>query len=86
MASGTRETLRVTSVVAPVVSRCGPSRMLNENCLVCNVRGLNPRSRRNVSLLSLQETKLDVCSDLIAWFWNSVVLVLTTFIRAAFEN
>ena len=47
--------------------------MLNENCLVWNVRGLNSRSRRNVvrelvaqeniSLLSLQETKLDDCSD-----------------------
>lgn len=47
--------------------------MLNENCLVWNVRGLNSRSRRNVvreligqeniSLLSLQETKLDACSD-----------------------
>ncbi|KAG2641626.1 hypothetical protein PVAP13_2KG240958, partial [Panicum virgatum] len=42
------------------------------NCLVWNVRGLNSRARRNVvrelvaqeniSLLSLQETKLDVCS------------------------
>ena len=46
--------------------------MLNENCMVWNVRGLNSRSRRNVvreliaqeniSLLSLQETKLDDCS------------------------
>jgi len=47
--------------------------MLNENCLCWNVRGLNSRARRNVvrelvgqeniSLLSLKETKLDVCSD-----------------------
>ena len=46
--------------------------MLGENCLVWNVRGLNSRARRNVvrelvaqeniSLLSLQETKLDTCS------------------------
>ena len=46
--------------------------MLNENCLVWNVRGLNSRSRRdvvreliqqeNISLVSLQETKLDVCT------------------------
>ena len=45
--------------------------MLNENCMVWNVRGLNSRARRNVvrelvsqeniSLLSLQETKLDDC-------------------------
>ena len=47
--------------------------MLNKNCLVWNVRGLNSRSRHNVvcelvgqeniSLLSLQETKLNDCSD-----------------------
>jgi len=47
--------------------------MMNKNCLVWNVRGLNSRARRNVvrdligqeniSLLSLQETKLDTCSD-----------------------
>lgn len=47
--------------------------MISENCLVWNVRGLNSRARRNVvrdlvaqdniSLLSLQETKLDSCSD-----------------------
>lgn len=46
--------------------------MLSENCLVWNVQGLNSRARRNVvrelvsqeniSLLSLQETKLDNCS------------------------
>lgn len=46
--------------------------MLGENCLVWNVRGLNSRARRdvvrelvaqeNISLISLQETKLDVCS------------------------
>ena len=46
--------------------------MLGENCLVWNVRGLNSRARRNVvrelvaheniSLFSLQETKLDTCS------------------------
>ena len=46
--------------------------MLGENCLVWNVRGLNSRARRNVvremvdqeniSLLTLQETKLDDCS------------------------
>ena len=46
--------------------------MLGENCLVWNVRGLNSRARRNVlrelvaqeniSLLSLQETKLDTYS------------------------
>ncbi|KAG2658439.1 hypothetical protein PVAP13_1KG219610, partial [Panicum virgatum] len=45
------------------------------NCLVWNVRGLNSRARRNVvreliaqeniSLLSLQETKLDTCSAII---------------------
>ena len=45
--------------------------MLNENCMVWNVRGLNSRARQNVvrelvsqeniSLLSLQETKLDDC-------------------------
>ena len=45
--------------------------MLNENCLVWNVRGMNSRARRNVvrelvdqesiSLLSLQETKLEIC-------------------------
>ena len=45
--------------------------MLNENCLVWNVRGLNSRAQRNVvrelvdqesiSLLSLQETKLEIC-------------------------
>ena len=45
--------------------------MLNENCLVWNVQGLNSRARRNVvhelvdqesiSLLSLQETKLEIC-------------------------
>ena len=45
--------------------------MLNENCLVWNVWGLNSRARRNVvrelvdqesiSLLSLQETKLEIC-------------------------
>lgn len=45
--------------------------MINENCLIWNVRGLNSRSRRNVvreliaqeniSLLSLQETKLHNC-------------------------
>jgi len=50
--------------------------MLSENCLVWNVRGLNSRSRRNVvrelvsqeniSLLSLQETKLaDISVSLI---------------------
>ena len=47
--------------------------MSSENCLVWNVRGLNSRSWRNVvwelvaqeniSLLSLQETKLNDCSD-----------------------
>ena len=47
--------------------------MLGEHCLVWNVRGLNSRARRNVvrelvdqeniSLISLQETKLDVCSN-----------------------
>ena len=50
------------------------STMLSENCLVClvwNVRGLNSRARRdvvrelvvqeNISLLSLQETKLADC-------------------------
>ena len=47
--------------------------MLIENCMVWNVRGLNSRARRNVvrelvaqeniSLLSLQETKLDCCSE-----------------------
>ena len=46
--------------------------MLSENCLVWNVRGLNARARRNVvreldeqenlSLLSLQETKLSDCT------------------------
>ena len=46
--------------------------MICENCLVWNVRGLNSRARRNVvrelvaqeniSLLSLQESKLDNCS------------------------
>jgi len=46
--------------------------MLGESCLVWNVRGLNSRARRNVvrelvaqeniSLFSLQETKLDTCS------------------------
>ena len=46
--------------------------MLGENCLVWNVRGLNSRARRsvvremvaqeNISLLSLQETKLENCS------------------------
>ncbi|XP_039780664.1 uncharacterized protein LOC120647927 [Panicum virgatum] len=45
--------------------------MLRENCLVWNVRGLNSKAHRNVvrelvaqeniSLLSLQETKLEVC-------------------------
>jgi len=38
--------------------------MIAENLLVWNVRGLNSRARRNVvkervSLISLQETKLD---------------------------
>ncbi|RCV20326.1 hypothetical protein SETIT_4G047100v2 [Setaria italica] len=45
----------------------------NENLLIWNVRGLNSRTRRNVvrdlvtqehvSLLTLQESKLDVCND-----------------------
>ena len=49
--------------------------MLIENLLVWNVRGLNSRARRNVvgelvrqehaSLISLQETKLDVCDDVL---------------------
>lgn len=47
--------------------------MIAQNLLVWNVRGLNSRARRNVvrelvaqeriSLISLQETKLDVCND-----------------------
>ena len=47
--------------------------MLGENCLIWNVRGLNSRARRNVvrelvdqeniSLLSLQETKLQDCTE-----------------------
>ena len=47
--------------------------MLNENYMVWNVRGLNSRSwcnvvrelvaQENISLLSLQETKLDDCAD-----------------------
>lgn len=46
---------------------------MNENFMVWNVRGLNSRARRNVvreliaqenlSLFSLQETKLDDCND-----------------------
>ena len=51
--------------------------MLNENCLVWNVQGLNSRARRNVvrelvdqkniSLLSLQENKLEVCLLDLVW-------------------
>ena len=47
--------------------------MLGENCLIWNVRGLNSRARHNVvrelvdleniSLLSLQETKLQDCTE-----------------------
>ena len=47
--------------------------MIKENIVVWNVRGLNARARRNVvrelvsqehvSLISLQETKLDSCDD-----------------------
>jgi len=49
--------------------------MIKENIVVWNVRGLNARARRNVvrelvsqehvSLISLQETKLDGCDDRI---------------------
>jgi len=49
--------------------------MIVENLLVWNVRGLNSRARRNavgelvsqerVSLISLQETKLDACDDVL---------------------
>lgn len=47
--------------------------MINENFMIWNVRGLNSRARRNVvrelitqenlSLVSLQETKLDDVDD-----------------------
>lgn len=49
--------------------------MINENMLVWDVRGLNARARRyvvhdlvapeRVSLVMLQETKLDVCNHLL---------------------
>ena len=52
--------------------------MMNENCLIWNVRGLNSRACRNVvremdaQLISQQETKLDDCdaqliSEMCGW-------------------
>lgn len=62
--------------------------MDNENCLIWNVRGFNAWSRRNVvrmivdqervTLLCLQETKLDVIDDRVMLGLNFSYYYLVT--------